>query len=180
MSHLMNTYARLPVAFASGRGAYLIDEQGKAYLDGLTGLAVVGLGHAHPKIAQALAHQAATLTHTSNLYEIPLQTRLADRLCAISGMERAFFGNSGAEANEAAIKLARLKGNKQDIKNPSVLVMDDSFHGRTMATLTATPSALMTAKLVVVKVGSALLVDPVAGSSRRIEDRVPAHVRLPD
>ena len=138
MSHLMNTYARQPVAFASGSGAYLIDEQGNEYLDGLTGLAVVGLGHAHPKVAEALAHQAATLTHTSNLYEIPLQTRLADRLCAISGMERAFFGNSGAEANEAAIKLARLKGNNQDIKNPSVLVMDDSFHGRTMATLTAT------------------------------------------
>lgn len=138
MSHLMNTYARQPVAFASGRGAYLIDEHGKEYLDGLTGLAVVGLGHAHPKVAEALANQAATLTHTSNLYEIPLQTRLADRLCALSGMESAFFGNSGAEANEAAIKLARLKGNKEGIKNPSVLVMDDSFHGRTMATLTAT------------------------------------------
>lgn len=138
MSHLMNTYARLPVAFVSGTGAYLKDTEGKTYLDGLTGLAVTGLGHAHPGVAEALAQQAATLTHTSNLYEIPLQARLADRLCALSGMDNAFFGNSGAEANEAAIKLARLKGNKAGIKNPSVLVMDGSFHGRTMATLTAT------------------------------------------
>ena len=138
MSHLMNTYARLPVAFASGQGAYLTDTEGKQYLDGLTGLAVVGLGHADPTVADAIAEQAKTLTHTSNLYEIPTQTRLADRLCDISGMEKVFFGNSGAEANEAAIKLARLKGNKAGIKNPSVLVMDGSFHGRTMATLTAT------------------------------------------
>lgn len=138
MSHLMNTYARLPVAFASGQGAYLTDTDGKQYLDGLTGLAVVGLGHADPTVADAIAEQAKTLTHTSNLYEIPTQTRLADRLCDISGMEKVFFGNSGAEANEAAIKLARLKGNKAGIKNPSVLVMDGSFHGRTMATLTAT------------------------------------------
>ena len=134
----MNTYARLPVAFASGQGAYLTDTEGKQYLDGLTGLAVVGLGHADPTVADAIAEQAKTLTHTSNLYEIPTQTRLADRLCDISGMEKVFFGNSGAEANEAAIKLARLKGNKAGIKNPSVLVMDGSFHGRTMATLTAT------------------------------------------
>ena len=134
----MNTYARLPVAFASGQGAYLTDTDGKQYLDGLTGLAVVGLGHADPTVADAIAEQAKTLTHTSNLYEIPTQTRLADRLCDISGMDKVFFGNSGAEANEAAIKLARLKGNKAGIKNPSVLVMDGSFHGRTMATLTAT------------------------------------------
>lgn len=138
VSHLMNTYARLPVAFASGSGAYLTDTEGKQYLDGLTGLAVVGLGHADPTVAAAIAEQAKTLTHTSNLYEIPTQTRLADRLCDISGMEKVFFGNSGAEANEAAIKLARIKGNKAGSKNPSVLVMDGSFHGRTMATLTAT------------------------------------------
>lgn len=138
MSHLMNTYARLPVAFASGKGAYLTDTNGKEYLDGLTGIAVVGLGHADPTVAAAISEQAQTLTHTSNLYEIPSQTRLADRLCAISGMEKVFFGNSGAEANEAAIKLARLKGSKAGLKNPSVLVMDGSFHGRTMATLTAT------------------------------------------
>jgi len=134
----MNTYARLPVAFVSGKGAYLQDSDGKQYLDGLTGLAVTGLGHAHPRVAAALAEQAGTLTHTSNLYEIPLQTRLADRLCEISSMEKVFFANSGAEANEAAIKLARIKGNKQGIKTPAVVVMDGSFHGRTMATLTAT------------------------------------------
>lgn len=138
MSHVMNTYARLPVAFASGQGAYLTDTDGKQYLDGLTGLAVVGLGHADPTVAAAISEQAQTLTHTSNLYEIPTQSRLADRLCGISGMEKVFFANSGAEANEAAIKLARLKGNKAGLKNPSVLVMDGSFHGRTMATLTAT------------------------------------------
>lgn len=134
----MNTYARLPVAFAQGEGSYLIDTNGKRYLDGLTGLAVVGVGHANPRVAKALAEQAGTLTHTSNLYEIPAQTRLADRLCAISGMDNAFFGNSGAEANEAAIKLARIRGNNLGIKKPDVLVMDNSFHGRTMATLTAT------------------------------------------
>ena len=138
MTHVMNTYARLPVAFVSGKGAYLQDSDGKQYLDGLTGLAVTGLGHAHPRVAAALAEQAGTLTHTSNLYEIPLQTRLADRLCEISSMEKVFFANSGAEANEAAIKLARIKGNKQGIKTPAVVVMDGSFHGRTMATLTAT------------------------------------------
>ncbi len=137
-NHLMNTYARLPVSFVSGSGAYLEDEDGKQYLDGLTGLAVVGLGHAHPAVAQALSEQSRTLTHTSNLYEIPLQTRLATRLCDVSGMEKVFFANSGAEANEAAIKLARLKGNRANLKNPAVLVMDGSFHGRTMATLTAT------------------------------------------
>lgn len=138
MSHVMNTYARLPVAFVRGSGSYLEDDQGKKYLDALTGLAVVGLGHAHPKVAKAIADQAATLTHTSNLYEIPLQTKLADRLCAISAMDCAFFANSGAEANEAAIKLARIKGNKEGIKKPAVVVVDGSFHGRTMATLTAT------------------------------------------
>ena len=134
----MNTYARLPVAFTSGKGAYLQDAQGKQYLDGLTGLAVVGVGHANPRVAKAIADQANTLTHTSNLYEIPVQAQLADRLCAISGMEKVFFANSGAEANEAALKLARLKGNKQGIHQPTVVVMDGSFHGRTMATLTAT------------------------------------------
>ena len=138
VNHLMNTYARLPVAFTSGKGAYLQDSEGKQYLDGLTGLAVVGIGHANPRVAKALAEQANTLTHTSNLYEIPLQSRLADRLCELSGMEKVFFANSGAEANEAAIKLARLKGHKQGIKKPAIVVMEGSFHGRTMATLTAT------------------------------------------
>jgi len=134
----MSTYARLPVAFVRGTGAYLEDSNGKRYLDGLTGIAVVGVGHANPRVSQAIADQASTLTHTSNLYEIPLQTKLADRLCQISGMEKVFFANSGAEANEAAIKLARLKGNKEGNSQPAVIVMDGSFHGRTMATLTAT------------------------------------------
>ena len=134
----MNTYARLPVGFTKGEGSFLEDENGKKYLDALTGIAVVGLGHAHPKVASALADQAKTLTHTSNLYQIPLQTKLAAKLCEISGMDSAFFANSGAEANEAAIKLARIKGSKSGINNPEVIVVDDSFHGRTMATLTAT------------------------------------------
>ncbi len=134
----MDTYARLPVAFTRGDGAYLQDATGKRYLDGLCGLAVCGLGHAHPRVAQAIAEQASVLMHTSNLYEIPLQTRLADRLCELSSMQRVFFANSGAEANEAAIKIARLYGNKRDVKRPSIVVLDDSFHGRTMATLTAT------------------------------------------
>ena len=138
MSHVMNTYARLPVGFTKGNGTFLEDTDGNRYLDALTGIAVVGLGHAHPTVANALAEQAASLTHTSNLYEIPLQTKLAGKLCEISGMDNAFFANSGAEANEAAIKLARIKGNQEGINKPEIIVMDDSFHGRTMATLTAT------------------------------------------
>ena len=137
-NHVMNTYGRMPVNFVSGAGSYLTDSEGKTYFDSLTGIAVCGLGHAHPHVAEALAHQAQTLLHTSNLYEIPLQTKLANRLCERSGMDNAFFCNSGAEANEAAIKLARLKGNNEGIKSPSIVVVDGSFHGRTMATLTAT------------------------------------------
>ncbi len=138
MSHLMNTYARLPVAFERGEGAYLFDTDGKRYLDALTGIAVCGLGHAHPTVTRAIARQAAEVSHTSNLYEIPRQTELADRLCAMSGMDRVFFGNSGAEANEAAIKIARLHGHARGIDKPAAVVMEGSFHGRTMATLTAT------------------------------------------
>ena len=138
MSHLLNTYARLPVAFVKGEGAYLTDDGGKRYLDALCGLAVCGLGHAHPAVTKALRDQAGALLHTSNLYEIPLQAELAKRLAALSGMERAFFANSGAEANEAALKIARLHGHRLGIKQPDVLVTESSFHGRTMATLTAT------------------------------------------
>ena len=138
MSHVMETYGRQPVAFASGSGAYLTDVDGKRYLDALTGIAVCGLGHAHPRVTEAVSKQAATLVHTSNLYQIPLQERLADRLCELSGMERVFFGNSGAEANEAAIKIARLHGHQRGIKKPTTIVVEGSFHGRTMATLTAT------------------------------------------
>jgi acetylornithine aminotransferase len=136
----METYRRLPVAFSRGDGVFLEGTDGKRYLDGLTGIAVCGLGHAHPKITRALTEQAGTLLHTSNLYEIPKQTELADRLCEISGMDAVFFANSGAEANEAAIKIARLHGSRQGVKKPAIVVMDGSFHGRTMATLTATGS----------------------------------------
>jgi len=135
---LMNTYARLPVRFARGEGAWLWDDQDKRYLDGLAGIAVCGLGHAHPALTQALCDQAGSLIHTSNLYGIPLQEQLAERLCALSGLDRAFFCNSGAEANEAAIKLARLYGHRREIAKPTIVVAEKSFHGRTMATLTAT------------------------------------------
>jgi acetylornithine aminotransferase len=136
----MNTYARLPVAFVRGEGCWLWDAQGKRYLDGVAGVAVCGLGHAHPKYVAALREQVGTLVHTSNLYEITLQERLADRLSAISGMENVFFCNSGCEANEAAIKLARLFGHKKGVESPSIIVMDKAFHGRTLATLSATGS----------------------------------------
>ncbi len=137
---LMSTYARLPVAFEQGRGAYLIDTEGKKYLDAIAGIAVCSVGHANPEVAEAIADQANKLIHTSNLYQIPLQTKLGDKLCALSGMEKVFFSNSGAEANEAAIKLARLYGKKQGIERPNIIVMSGSFHGRTLATLSATGS----------------------------------------
>lgn len=135
---LMTTYNRLPVAFERGAGAWLWDAEGTRYLDALCGIAVTGLGHAHPELAAALADQAATLLHTSNIYRIPLQERLGEQLCAFAGMERAFLCNSGAEANEAALKLARLHGHRQGIDLPAVVVMEQSFHGRTLATLSAT------------------------------------------
>ena len=135
---VMPTYARLPVSFVRGEGSYLFDDAGKSYFDALTGIAVCGLGHAHPRVAEAIAKQAGTLMHTSNLYRIPSQERLAERLCEIGGMDNVFFCNSGAEANEAAIKIARLYGHSRNIDVPEVVVVDNSFHGRTMATLTAT------------------------------------------
>ncbi len=137
--HLMNNYSRQPVAFERGEGALLWDTDGKQYLDALSGVAVCGLGHAHPAVTRALCEQAATLVHTSNIYRIPKQETLADKLCQVSGMDNAFFCNSGAEANEAAIKLARLHGHKKGIQDtPHIIVTDKSFHGRTLATLSAT------------------------------------------
>ena len=136
--HLMSTYARLPVRFERGEGIWLWDSEGRQHMDALSGIAVCGLGHAHPAVARAIAEQAGRLVHTSNLYGIGLQEDLAGRLCALSGMDRVFFCNSGAEANEAAIKIARLYGHGKDITCPAILVMESSFHGRTMATLTAT------------------------------------------
>ena len=135
---LMKTYGRLPVSFVKGEGALLWDTDGKQYLDALSGIAVCGLGHAHPAVSRALCEQAGQLVHTSNLYGIPNQVALAERLTALSGMDRVFFSNSGAEANEAALKLARLYGHNKGIDIPTVIVTNGSFHGRTMATLTAT------------------------------------------
>lgn len=134
----MNTYARLPVRFERGEGVWLWDTEGNRYLDALAGVAVCNLGHAHPAIRDALCDQAGTLVHTSNIYQIDTQERLGEMLCQQAGMDKVFFSNSGAEANEAAIKIARLYGHKQQIKNPHIIVMENSFHGRTMATLSAT------------------------------------------
>ena len=136
--HLMSTYKRLPVSFDHGEGVWLRDTDNRQYLDALSGIAVCGLGHAHPAVTAAVCDQAGKLVHTSNLYGIELQTQLADRLCAVAEMERVFFANSGAEANEAAIKIARLYGHSKGITSPAIIVMENSFHGRTMATLTAT------------------------------------------
>ena len=139
-SHLMHTYNRLPVALARGEGARVWDSDGREYLDAMTGIAVCSLGHAHPAITEAICAQAGTLMHTSNWYRIPLQEQLADALCQRTGMQTVFFGNSGAEANEAAIKLARLYGHSRDVREPTIIVTEQSFHGRTMATLTASGS----------------------------------------
>lgn len=134
----MNTYNRLPVSFARGEGAWLWDEAGNRYLDALAGIAVSGLGHAHPALVKAIADQAARVIHTSNIYEIRGQEELAARLCALSGMSEAFFCSSGSEANETAIKLARLYGHLNEIQNPAIVVMERAWHGRTLATLSAT------------------------------------------
>ena len=134
----MSTYSRLPVTFERGEGAWLWDDTGKKYLDAISGVAVCGLGHAHPAVADAVCRQARTLIHTSNLYGIAHQQQLAERLTHLAGMDKAFFCNSGAEANEAAIKLARLYGHKKGIDVPTVIVAEGSFHGRTLATLSAT------------------------------------------
>ncbi|WP_306604287.1 aspartate aminotransferase family protein [Azonexus sp.] len=138
MSHVMNTYARLPVAFSHGQGSRITDTQGREYLDALSGIAVNTLGHAHPKLVAAIAAQAGRMLHTSNLYGVTGQELLADKLTALSGMQEVFFCNSGCEANEAAIKLARFYGHKKGIELPTIIVMEKSFHGRTMATLSAT------------------------------------------
>lgn len=139
-SHVMPTYARLPVAFVRGEGAWLWDEAGKKYLDALAGIAVSGLGHGHPRLVRAIADQAAKVIHTSNLYEIRSQTELADRICALAGMDEVFFCNSGSEANETAIKLARLYGHQNGVQSAGIVVMEHAWHGRTLATLSATGS----------------------------------------
>jgi acetylornithine/N-succinyldiaminopimelate aminotransferase len=138
MSHLMNTYSRQPVAFTHGDGSYLFDEQGCRYLDALGGIAVNTLGHAHPRLVRAIRDQAARLIHTSNIYRVREQEVLSDRLAALAGMDEVFFCNSGCEANEAAIKLARMFGHHKEIAQPAIVVMEHAFHGRTLATLSAT------------------------------------------
>lgn len=137
-NYLMQNYARAPISFEKGAGAWLWDTDGKKYFDALTGIAVCSLGHAHPQVTAAIQTQAETLVHTSNLFRIPNQERLAEKLCRHAGMENAFFANSGAEANEAAIKLARLYGQNKGVSTPTIITMQRSFHGRTMATLSAT------------------------------------------
>lgn len=138
MENLMNTYSRLPVTFSKGEGVWLWDDQGNKYLDALAGIAVCGIGHCHPKLVKAISEQAGTLIHTSNLYHIDKQEKLAKKLAILSRLNKSFFCNSGAEANETAIKLARLYGHNKGIDQPTIIVMENSFHGRTMATLTAT------------------------------------------
>lgn len=141
MQAIMNTYGRLPVTFVSGQGSWLTDAEGRRYLDALSGIAVCGLGHAHPAVSAAICKQAETLIHTSNLYSIERQQSLADALVRVSGMDNVFFSNSGAEANEAAIKIARKYGHDRGIHEPVIIVMTKAFHGRTMGTLTATGNA---------------------------------------
>jgi acetylornithine/N-succinyldiaminopimelate aminotransferase len=138
MSALMQTYARLPVTFSHGAGVYLYDTEGRRYLDGISGIAVNGLGHAHPTVTAAIRGQADKLVHSSNLYRIEAQEQLGTALTQVANMENCFFGNSGAEANEAAIKLARLYGHERGIKKPAIIVLEGAFHGRTLATLSAT------------------------------------------
>ena len=137
----MSNYAPLPIEFERGEGAWLTDSKGQCYLDALSGIAVCGLGHAHPAVLAAITDQAASLIHTSNIYRIPLQEKLAQRLAGLSAMEKAFFANSGAEANETAIKLARLFARQKNIAAPTIAVMRQGFHGRTLAALSATGNA---------------------------------------
>jgi acetylornithine aminotransferase len=137
-SYLMDAYSRQEISFSSGSGIRLWDNDGVEYIDAISGVAVTSLGHSHPEISAAIAEQASQLMHTSNLFKIDWQERLGEKLCSISGMERAFFCNSGAEANEAALKLARLHANTNNVSDPVVVVMEGSFHGRTLATLSAT------------------------------------------
>jgi acetylornithine aminotransferase len=138
--HLMNTYARMPVAMQRGAGAWLWDTDGRRYLDAVSGLGVTALGHAHPRVTRVIAEQAGLLLHTANLFRIPWQEELAERLTRISGLDRAFICNSGTEAIECALKIVRLAGHERGIAVPGVIVMDNSFHGRTLAALSATGS----------------------------------------
>ncbi|TAN48271.1 MAG: aminotransferase class III-fold pyridoxal phosphate-dependent enzyme, partial [Betaproteobacteria bacterium] len=140
MSHVMNTYARQPVAFVRGQGVWLWDEDGRKYLDALAGIAVNTLGHNHPRLTRALGEQIGRAIHTSNLFRQPLQEAAADRIAAITGLDEVFFCNSGLEANEAAIKVARKYGHDRGVNEPAIIVMEKAFHGRSLATLSASGS----------------------------------------
>ena len=171
----MATYQRLPVSFERGEGAWLWDDDGRRYLDAIAGLGVCALGHAHPEVARAVAEQAGTLVHTSNLVRIPWQEHAAGRLCVLAGMDRVFFGNSGAEAIECALKIARLAGHGRGVDKPSVIVMKHSFHGRTLAALSATGNRKVQAGFeplvsgfIRVPYGDAAAVEQVAAHNREI------------
>jgi acetylornithine/N-succinyldiaminopimelate aminotransferase len=140
MSHVMNTYARQPVAFARGQGVWLWDEAGKKYLDALAGIAVNTLGHNHPRLVRALSEQIGRVIHTSNLFRVPVQEAAADRVAEITGLDEVFFCNSGLEANECALKIARKYGHDRGVAEPAIIVMEKAFHGRSIATLSATGS----------------------------------------
>src|SRR5215470_3703038 len=140
MSHLMNNYSRVPLAFTHGQGSHLFDENGKKYLDALAGIAVNTLGHNHPRLVKALTEQIGRLIHTSNLFQNPIQEAAADRVASITGLDEVFFCNSGLEANEAAIKVARKYGHDRGVAEPAIIVMEKAFHGRSLATLSATGS----------------------------------------
>ncbi len=144
-SRLFDTYVRMPVSLVRGQGPWLFDDQGRRYLDALSGIAVCSLGHAHPRLAEVIADQAATLLHTANIVRIPQQEALANALCDISGLDRAFIANSGAEAIECALKLARRHAHARGIEKPAILVASDSFHGRTLAALSASGNAAIQA-----------------------------------
>ena len=139
--HVMKTYGRLPIALSHGRGCWLWDTDGKKYLDGLAGIAVNTLGHGHPRLVPALHDQVAKLIHSSNYYLVPLQEQLAAKLCELSGLANVFFCNSGLEANEAALKVARKYGHDKGIERPEIVVYEGAFHGRSLATLSATGNA---------------------------------------
>ena len=173
MSHLMNTYARLPVAFSHGQGAWLFDAHGRRYLDALAGIAVSTLGHGHPRLTRAIADQAAHLLHTSNLYQVREQELLSDKLAEIAGMDEVFFCNSGCEANEAAIKLARLYGHALGIDVPNIIVMEKSFHGRTLATLSATGNRKVQAGFEPLVAGFVRVPFDDLGAIRRVADSNP-------
>jgi acetylornithine/N-succinyldiaminopimelate aminotransferase len=173
MSHLMNTYARLPVAFSHGQGAWLFDAHGRRYLDALAGIAVSTLGHGHPRLTRAIADQASRVLHTSNIYEIREQELLSDKLAEIAGMHEVFFCNSGCEANEAAIKLARLYGHALGIDVPNIIVMEKSFHGRTLATLSATGNRKVQAGFEPLVAGFVRVPFDDLGAIRRVADSNP-------